>query len=1685
MGFFETLKHKSAAKKAGLTYEQYLEFLTMAAEKGYSVDDYRMHLKAVECNMTDEQYREYVRDFSTLRPEEYLHFYKARSEGLSVKAYDVYLAEYQQFMSAVQYGDYLKVGQSDMSIEEYIAYLKINPKSNAEALELHITTQKAQKLNMNVPQYREYTAKYSSSLDAEQYLMFCDARSVGLSLDQFLEYWRNYRDQYTLEWFYQYCQAQKENLSLEQYDEWKKDYSSLSAARFRNLLEARKQNMTLEAYEELQNARQLGLTVEQYREKKLADSLGIRVVDLPFYRACKENQENGKNFAIVASWDEVKIANKLRLEKIILVAEKFKTLPYRAFWGCDAFHEIVLPWGVQEIGQCAFGNCAALETITIPGSVKSLPRGVFDGCRSLRVIELLSGIEKVDITGWADLPALKTVASAGSVREFEIDKTKNYHKFSRSHWNNDWRRYDYNFDHSRNYGEESAKLNRVRNSVEILELEDERSIWALENFPNLKVLILDTRHLDPYALNRIKNCPRLHTIIVNGADQTDYYTKSGSLRKRVEYKKELHISAEGIMNQLKFLIVKSDLLSISSGWLFGADGKVSGDSKYPRLSWLHVPSGTERVSVLAPNLSEIGVSSSCYVGQDSVKRLLINENIYSDSDVLMALAVDTPVYETSLAGVKKDTGKRREKLFVYRVCETNCFSKFLECKDLIVYEGVTRIPKEFFAHGKFEKVSLPLSLEAIESNAFGWCESLKHIKLKKVPDKIADDAFYNCKAIERFDGISLLEAKMRMNLPHLSLQNLKDIDFTYVSSVIHKSLFAACAITELVIPAKIKTIEERAFADIHTLTSITFSGTMKMIAANAFEGCTSVTEVIWKKPDLFKIAGSMGFPNVEKIVLPKGTQTIPESCFANWGLCEIVIPDSVTIIESQAFANCKNLKSIVFQGRPEQIAADAFEGCTNVEKIEWGVCRHFCIAGKTGFPNIKQFSVPEDVTEIPDNCFKNWGIQDIAIPQSVASIGKNAFGGCPISTINGESGILRLTENCRMAPNAFAKCSFQTIVLDVSGPDKFIEIAENVGATEIVVRDTIDIESFKRILSIPGLTSVSCIETDEPVLASTDELGEMPITLRSLELPRSVGKLDFFIFDDCEDLATLRIPESVEQVLFEVELANMKLQEITAPADMYHVILKEWINLDTQVTLLGEAHPEKYEVTAVGEDAHLPELNEKDRLLIQKLIIPEQCTSIAEAAFENLVNLRSVEICASIRSVGAKAFCGCAHLEEIVLPDSVDSIGEAAFLGCTSLSKIQLPQSLAKIEARTFAKCTELWSINLPATISVIGESAFEGCEWLNSLTIPDQLRELGAFAFAGSGLKEAHIPDGIKRLQKGVFKGCTKLTTVTGMQNVGYVDEDVFSGSAVEDLVFSEEIFTINNAFKECEALKRIFVPVNIAKFCVDLSECTSMRDLYLPQQIDEFSCETSYGNAITIHARRGSAWRQKVRVQEVDYIKNNEYDELIRIELEKAGLRRTGTADMEPVVVQMTEKTGKRASGGTTQRRASWNTKSHTATTEAVFASGPATVDELVEKLQSNAEQVPYEIESVACNSTANLTLLPVATANIYVSEETKTISNNIFTICLKRREMPYPSELVVVLVDKNGRPVSDMKMARIAQEQCEAIGVQLQLNTGTPNGEYFLLTASQANIEDSILSADKCVVDVAFAVDMDFGF
>ena len=1646
MGFWETLKNKSAAKKAELTYEQYLEYLTMAEEKGYSVEDYHMHLKAVELNMTDEQYREYVADYSTLQPEQFLHFYKARSEGLSVADYDVYLKKYQHFMSAPQYGDYLKLGESYMSVEEYIAYIQEHPQSDEVALELYITTQKAQRLNMTVTQYREYSEKYCATMSADQYLMFCVARFIGLSMEQFLEYWRSYRNQYslkrycqycqakkenlsleqydvwksqypsfsakryhellkaqklnmtleqydeyvarfaatmsaeqfltycearkvglsqkqfqeywsgyqtqyTLERFYQYCQARKENLSLEQYDEWNADYSSLSSIRFRNLLEARKHNLTLDAYEELQEARQLGFTVEQYREKKIADSLGIRLGDLPFYRTCKSNKESGRNFTVVSSWEEVKIANKLRMEKIILNTQQITVLPNQAFYGCDSFHEIILPWGIREIGECAFSQCRNLRNMTIPGSVKNIPYGIFNGCAKLETIVLLSGIEKVDITGWADIPSLTSVVSAASIKDFVVSETAE-------------KTYTYTDTSSYSFGLEiTATTDERKNARTVILKKSYSNIWvtaSLTDFVNVETLIVNCDYIDKIE---IENCPKIKVIIVDGCINryVDYY-KNGNVKKVSTYTYDIKIPDN--LDELKFFIVKDNLEEIECS------------EACPNLKWLHIPYGTRKIKSAPPTLSAIATSAS------EVPKTI--QTIYDNPGVEIGESM-TPMLVSCKSGQTNRIFYVTDRL-PWDVCKA---------EEVEILGCTTVIPAWLFKCCEMNTLRLPETINAIEEGAFADCKNLQTIYLSGAPEHVENNAFQNC-PIEQVHGISSLDVRIVLGIYSVGLEDVTELDYTGLKHRIPREYFSRSGATEVVIPKRIKKIESRAFAD------------------------------------------------------------------------------------------SKKLAKIVFLGAPDEIAPDAFEGCTEVSDIQWGSCTHWAIAGSTGFPKVKTIELPMEAKEIPEGCFKNWGIESVRLPQQVLKIGAEAFSGCPLTFVNDEGeGVLKIISGWSIEKDAFSGCKLHTVICDCEECEKAMPVLLAPETVRVVVRDTMPAERFNAILRNAKLEAITCIKTNDAVSAKRNaSIKKLPANLRKLELPRSIAQINCELLKDCAGLETLEIPETIEEITNVKYFSSVKLKHLAIPADLYHVAVKPHISKQTKVVVTGTAHPEKYVVTAKGIDAHLPQKSAKDRMLIQKVIIPEGSTSIAAGAFENLAHLCSVEINAPIQSIGARAFRGCTHLEQVVLPDSVDSIGEAAFEDCSALVQVELPQGLVKLEARTFAGCSSLQAITIPQTVSIIDEKVFEGCSSLKDIHLPDVLQQMGPYAFAGSGIEKAHIPDGIKRLPEGIFRNCAVLTKVSGMQNVGYVDADAFAFSAVQDLVFSEEIFAIQDAFKGCSGIKRILVPVNIARFSVDLSGCGLLKDLYLPQQIDEFSCHTDAGNSITVHARRGSAWRQKINVQNVDYIKNAEYDELIRIELEKAGLHRSTEPEMQIPATQIPKSSTKGKVSEATHKRASWNTKTGTATSEDVFASGPATVDELLEKMQISKEQVPYTFESVECTLAAS-SVQPVADANIYVAEETKTISNNIFTISLMRRTMPFPNELYVVLVGKNGQPVSDMKKVKIAQEQCEVISVHLQLNAGTINGEYYLLTASQAFIADSVLSADKCLVDIAFAMDMDFDF
>ena len=146
------------------------------------------------------------------------------------------------------------------------------------------------------------------------------------------------------------------------------------------------------------------------------------------------------------------------------------------------------------------------------------------------------------------------------------------------------------------------------------------------------------------------------------------------------------------------------------------------------------------------------------------------------------------------------------------------------------------------------------------------------------------------------------------------------------------------------------------------------------------------------------------------VVIPRSVTVIGAKAFYNCSnLASIVIPNSVTEIGYLAFWNCKSLTSIVFPDSVIKIGAGAFTGCTKLTSITVNENnrKYKSIDGnlysKDGKTLIQyaigkadtSFVIPDGVTSIDSDAFLVCqSLTSIVIPDSVISIGFAAFSGC-------------------------------------------------------------------------------------------------------------------------------------------------------------------------------------------------------------------------------------------------------------------------------------------------------------------------------------------------------------------------------------------------------------------------------------------------------------------------------------------------------------------------------------------------------------------------------------------------------------------------------------------------------------------------------------------------------------------
>ena len=181
----------------------------------------------------------------------------------------------------------------------------------------------------------------------------------------------------------------------------------------------------------------------------------------------------------------------------------------------------------------------------------------------------------------------------------------------------------------------------------------------------------------------------------------------------------------------------------------------------------------------------------------------------------------------------------------------------------------------------------------------------------------------------------------------------------------------------------------------------------------------------------------------------------------------------------------------------------------------------------------------------------------------------------------------------------------------------------------------------------------------------------------------------------------------------------------------------------------------------------------------------KSCSSLANITFEKGSILRDIKggskMASDYMSIDYYgAFSDCSALTAIEIPASVESIGVAAFYSCKRLASVTFEHS-SKLKSigggwsspyggfsyGAFLYCSSLTSIKIPASVETIGASAFKGCIKLTTVTFEKESRLTTIEGYYDYGYKAAH----------GTFTNCFALTTIELPASIKTIETYSFSG--------------------------------------------------------------------------------------------------------------------------------------------------------------------------------------------------------------------------------------------------------------------------------------------------------------------
>ena len=850
-------------------------------------------------------------------------------------------------------------------------------------------------------------------------------------------------------------------------------------------------------------------------------------------------------------------------------------------------------------------------------------------------------------------------------------------------------------------------------------------------------------------------------------------------------------------------------------------------------------------------------------------------------------------------------------------------------------------------------ILLPSTVEYIGRYAFYGCTALARLDLPETIEYIGRYAFYGAEGLdvyfagdelplhlqENWDagirgyyvGVSDVVTSGDWSYAVLNSSNISIVQYSGTQTQIDLTsldfggdivsiggyAFYNTPVTDIVLPDTLTSIQAYVFAR-SGLRAVSIPANVEYIARYAFFH-TPLESVIFAQDSALKVMEQWAFAytrELNTIEIPASLQTmgsnafyhsgitnvtfaadsalteIPESAFASSALVSVALPDSVTLINHNAFRDCTYLQSVDFGGGADlrlmsnvfyntgltslhipanltYIGEYAFVGLQALEEFtadennpEYSVADGILYnkdvskiiavpAGRTG-----SLTLPETLETIGFGAFENSSLEEISFDENsnILSIGYRAFYGADALTeITIPASVVSIDYY------AFAMCeSLETVIFAEGSMLTGVYEGAFYGCTRlknILLPDSVrEISDF----AFYGCTSL----TELPVSETNRLLGIYSYAfaytgIEELTLPETLVDLGEYAFRGAR-LTKVVIPgTNREQLLIGIgafadcgDLSEITLPFIGASFE------------DTEITWFG------YIFGAGGYEANSTYVPAS----LQTVTLSEGITFIGAQAFRELPNIQTINIPHSVRMVYNYAFYNCLARYEftntisidgmelgscyfsvglsgnLVLAEGITSIW-SAFAHCSGLTGIEIPSSVTSLGSSAFWYCCGLTSIEIPSGVTSIGEYVFNNCNRLAKVIFEEdsQLMSIGAYAFNGcSDLTGIEIPSGVTSIGEYVFNNCNCLSNVIFEEDSRLMSLGAYAFNGCSDLTGIEIPSGVTDigtcTFNNCSSLTAVTFGKNsqltsIGSFA--FNNCSRLISIEIPNGV------TTIGNS------------------------------------------------------------------------------------------------------------------------------------------------------------------------------------------------------------------------------------------------